>query len=288
MATNDRVSIVLPTFNGERYLVGALESCLSQTHENLELIVVVDGSTDGTRDLLETIDDPRVIILDRRENLGLPESLNEGFRHASGAFLTWTSDDNRFKPHALQRMLEVFAQHSEAGMVCASYDVIDGGDHIIGRCQVGPAVDIWLRNVVGACFLYRRVVRETVGDYSPASRLFEDYEYWLRTSLNYYLVPFDESLYEYRQHGASLTGRMNTLDRAKSVADMKLGLGGRSRSEWRSERAAIDMAHAFEFASVGEAGKVWGPALKAIARHPFYLANRGVWAILSRTLRPRT
>jgi len=104
------ITIVLPTHNGVRYLRQSVESCLSQTHRELELIVVDDGSTDGTPEMIASFDDPRIVRVRNAPNLGLPASLNVGFTRARGDYLTWTSDDNWYELNALERMLDFLAE----------------------------------------------------------------------------------------------------------------------------------------------------------------------------------
>ena len=90
------ISIILPTYNGEKYLSQAIESILSQTEQDWELILVNDCSTDRTGDICQayTLKDPRIRVIHNEGNRKLPGSLNRGFREAHGDYLTWTSDDN--------------------------------------------------------------------------------------------------------------------------------------------------------------------------------------------------
>ena len=96
------VSIVLPVYNGERYLEDAIESVLGQTYTNLELIIVDDKSTDDSLNIANKyrILDKRVRIIANEENIKLPKSLNKGFEVAQGDYLTWTSDDNIYYQEA--------------------------------------------------------------------------------------------------------------------------------------------------------------------------------------------
>ena len=101
-----RVSIVLPTYNGTRYLAQAIESCLAQSFRDVELIVVDDGSRPDVRAVVEPyLSDSRVKYVRHEKNAGVAASLNTGFRIATGSHLTWTSDDNYFEPEAIAEML---------------------------------------------------------------------------------------------------------------------------------------------------------------------------------------
>ena len=101
------VSIVLPVYNGEKYLRESLDSILAQTMEDWELIAVDDCSKDATPQILAdyAASDSRIRVMRNAENQRLPRSLNIGFAEARGEFLTWTSDDNAYAPEALHETL---------------------------------------------------------------------------------------------------------------------------------------------------------------------------------------
>src|SRR5687768_16352258 len=101
------VSIVLPTYNGCRYLCESIDSCRKQTYPHWELILVDDCSTDDTpRIMAEAVrSDARIRSVRHETNKKLPSGLNTGFRLAKGDYLTWTSDDNCYRPEALAEMV---------------------------------------------------------------------------------------------------------------------------------------------------------------------------------------
>ena len=117
------VSVILPVYNGEKYLALSIESCLNQTHKNFELIIVDDGSQDNTQAIIR-----KYATLDRRirhvrndPNQGLPESLNVGFRLARGRFMTWTSDDNLYTSIAIEYMAQQLCTFSNISLVYCSF-----------------------------------------------------------------------------------------------------------------------------------------------------------------------
>ena len=97
-----KISVVLPVYNGEAYLKDAIKSILNQTFQDFELIIVDDCSTDRTTEIVKRyVDcDSRIILIQNKVNLKLPESLNKGFSHATGDYWTWTSCDNLYMPDA--------------------------------------------------------------------------------------------------------------------------------------------------------------------------------------------
>ena len=100
------ISIVLPIYNGEKYMRKSIDSVLAQTYANWELLIIDDGSTDNTAIIAQeyAANDSRIRYYKNPENMRLPKTLNRGFSLAGGDFLTWTSDDNYYYPTALETM----------------------------------------------------------------------------------------------------------------------------------------------------------------------------------------
>jgi glycosyltransferase involved in cell wall biosynthesis len=211
MASSSLVTIVLPVHNGERYLGSSMQSCLEQTYRNLELIIVDDASTDATPDIIKSYAalDSRVVTVRHDINKGLPTALNTGFSLASGQYLTWTSHDNLYRVTAIAEMVHVLETEHNLGMVHANYsDINDEGELLGQSVWVGYSPDtlVWT-NIMGPCFLYRREVYETIGEYDPSLILAEDYDYWFRVSQHFSIGFLDKDLYLYRRHDDSLTSQ---------------------------------------------------------------------------------
>lgn len=202
-----KISVILPVYNGERYLRDSIESVLNQTYQNFELIIVDDCSTDNTAAIAQEYADlhPNVNYVKNKINLKLPEALNEGFSLATGDYWIWTSCDNVYLPHALEHLASELDQNSEIGLVYSSMQLIDETSQISGYVEAGPAEDLILRNVVGASFMYRASVAKQIGFYNKEMFLCEDYEYWIRIALASEIKPISECLYKYRCHSGSLS-----------------------------------------------------------------------------------
>ena len=201
------VSIVLPTHNGARHIDQAIESVACQTCRRWELIVVDDASTDETPAKIAAwaARDARIQSVRLSDNRKLPGALNEGFRRAAGEILTWTSDDNWYAPDALARMLDVLRQKPDIDVVYTDYTQVDAAGTTIGRWRAGPLEDLVFGNSIGACFLLRRRVHERLGGYDEGLYLAEDYDFWLRASLEFSFFALHEPLYYYRYHADSLS-----------------------------------------------------------------------------------
>jgi glycosyltransferase involved in cell wall biosynthesis len=213
------VSIVLPTYNGAAYLRESIDSCLAQTYSNWELIVVDDCSSDATPEIVAsyTAADPRIRSIRHETNRRLPAALNTGHAMARGSYLTWTSDDNRFLPNALEEMTRYLEEHPTVGLVYADSVLIDDNGKYLKDWPAQPASRLAYVNAVGACFLYRRTVYEAVGAYDEHQFLAEDWDFWLRASCEFELAPLHLILYEYRWHDQSLTKAVRRLEVQASI-----------------------------------------------------------------------
>ncbi|MCC6764889.1 MAG: glycosyltransferase [Deltaproteobacteria bacterium] len=201
-----RVSIVLPVYNHLRFLPEAIQSVLAQTYTDFELVIVNDGSTDGTREYLDTLADPRLVVV-HQENRRLPGALNTGFARARGELLTWTSADNHCAPLFLEALVGALDRFPEAGFAYAAFAWIDDESRITGvhRDQEVTVRSLLKQNPGIAAFLYRRACRDVVGDYDPALDGAEDWDMWLRIVERFPAVYVPEILYYYRLHGDSMT-----------------------------------------------------------------------------------
>ena len=202
---NTKVSIILPVYNGAKYLRGSIDSCLAQTHKDLELIVVDDCSTDATPDIMRSYADPRVRVIQNSVNQRLPRSLNIGFKAATGDFLTWTSDDNEYVPDALEKMLAAMLREPAVDFVYADYWALDETSGKKEPVQVPDELKLDTKNEVGGCFLYSRKVYDALGDYNPYYEIVEDYDYWIRIWKRFRVRRCEGPLYLYRYHAQSLT-----------------------------------------------------------------------------------
>ncbi len=206
------VTIVLPTYNGEKYIRKSIESVIAQTYKEWELIVIDDCSVDHTNQIVQEYveKDHRIKLFKNTQNLRLPSSLNVGFKKSKGKYLTWTSDDNLFKPEALETLRNRLRDNPKSGLVFSDMDYIDSQGRIIGHTpKVFSTDEIYYRNIVGASFMYTRDVYQSIGDYNNQKFLVEDYDYWLRIARKFHIQYVEKSLYLYRQHEGSLTETRN-------------------------------------------------------------------------------
>jgi SAM-dependent methyltransferase len=111
-----RVSVIMPTYNRARMIGKSIDSVLNQTFKDWELIVISDGSTDNTRQVVRRYKDPRIIFLEK-ENAGPASARNYGLRHARGEYIAYCDDDDEILPYHLQTMVNYLDRHPEVGLV---------------------------------------------------------------------------------------------------------------------------------------------------------------------------
>lgn len=202
-----KISVVLPTYNGSEHIIQSIDSVLSQTYENFELIIVDDCSTDNTLDILREYEkaDSRVKVIQNMQNQKLPKSLNIGFCAAEGEYWTWTSDDNYYKANAFECMANYLDEHMNVDMVYTNYTMIDDAGNDIQEINLVDVDQIAFGNNIGACFMYRKSIAQKVGEYDSSLFLAEDYDYWIRIYKEGNIHHINENLYNYRSHKNSLT-----------------------------------------------------------------------------------
>ena len=206
-ASTPTISIVLPSYNGGRFLRETLDSLLAQTRQDWELLAVDDASTDDTPAILAeyAARDPRITARRNATNRRLPASLNIGFATARGRYLTWFADDNCYRPDALARMAQALDDAPDLDFVYARAITVTEDGQPIGAEAVAGLDKLPFWNCIGACFLYRRGVQEALGGYDEGKFLVEDYDFFLRAATRFRLALLDDDLMRYRRHATSLT-----------------------------------------------------------------------------------
>ena len=264
-----RVTIVLPTYNGSRYLSEAVESCRVQTFTDWELVVVDDCSTDGTPQLIERLaaKEPRIRSFRNAVNSKLPATLNRGFGEAKGTYLTWMSDDNVWRPNAIETMAGFLDANAEADVVYSAFTWIDPDGKPLSKAVPHQPQVLVNYNCVGLSFLYRRRVLEVVGDYSTDHFLAEDYDYWLRAFARCTMRPIDADLLLVRRHEGSLTERFpqRVLEETCRVVERNLPELRQHRPEV-ALRAQLVLAR--RYLDLGASSRARGLFFSALRRHP--------------------
>ena len=203
-----KVTIILPTNNGAKYLSDSVESVINQSYKDWELIIVDDCSTDETLKIANEFmqKDQRIVVVHNTINKKLPASLNIGFEMARGEYFSWTSDDNIYEKDAIKKMVRYLDTTPNIPMVRADMVLIDENAEVISESEEFDCHKMLVNNCVGACFMYRRSVAQKVGQYDETLFCVEDYDYWIRIMEQYGTIGnIKEFLYKYRWHSGSLS-----------------------------------------------------------------------------------
>ncbi|WP_119293256.1 glycosyltransferase family 2 protein [Azohydromonas sediminis] len=205
------VTVLMPAYNAERYVAEAARSILEQTWRDFELLVIDDGSTDGTLKALQALDDRRLRIERNPGNLGLIATLNRGLELARGRYVARMDADDVAQPRRLEMQLTYLEAHPDIAVLGTAVDLIDNvGRRFSGlRYPTDPtairALLIEECCLVHPTVVFRRDVVRAVGGYDPQARHAEDYDLWLRLADRHRLANLDEPLLSYRIHPAQVS-----------------------------------------------------------------------------------
>jgi glycosyltransferase involved in cell wall biosynthesis len=122
-SSNDKVSVIIPVYNSERFLVQSIESVLNQTYQNIEVIAVNDGSTDGSGKILEKCSDKIKVVT--QKNQGLASALNAGIKNAGGRWFKWFSPDDVLYPESVEVCVGTAKTLPENTLVYTNWEIID-------------------------------------------------------------------------------------------------------------------------------------------------------------------
>lgn len=206
------LSVVMPVYNARPYLEEAVLSILSQTFEDFEFIIINDGSTDGTKEVLERFADrdDRVRLV-HQENRGLVTSLNRGLDTARGSFVARMDGDDISHPERFERQVEFLHSHPEVGGVGTQIKYVDAGGRVTGTWPLptDPGMVSW-KLLFNSCLCHsstmiRRALLNELGGYAEWAYLAEDYELWTRIVQVSRLANLPETLLKFRRHEGSVT-----------------------------------------------------------------------------------
>jgi glycosyltransferase involved in cell wall biosynthesis len=215
---HDSVTVLLTVFNGGPHLKAAVASVLSQTHPRFELLVVDDGSTDGSGEWLAALDDPRIRVV-RQANKGLVAALNRGLEEARTELVARMDADDLSAPVRLEQQARYLLRHPDVAAVGCCYEVVeaDGSPaevvHVAGS---SPYLRrrLYFRNTFAhASMMFRRSAALEVGGYRDVGPA-EDYDLWVRLSARHELAALPDVLFTYRRTttGISASQRERQLE----------------------------------------------------------------------------
>lgn len=213
------ISVIVPAYNAEKTILETIQSIQQQTLSDFELIVIDDGSTDKTVELLSTIADPRLKVFSY-ENGGLPVARNRGIERATGEYLSFIDADDLWTPDKLETQLAALQAHPDAGVAYSWTAFIDENSQYLYARDPMPFEgnvysNILIENFIssGSNILVQRKLVAAAGWFDPALKSAEDWDYYIRLAARapFVLVPKYQILY--RRSSQSMTSKVDVMER---------------------------------------------------------------------------
>jgi glycosyltransferase involved in cell wall biosynthesis len=208
-AINSKISVIIPVYNGENTIRDTIASVLNQTFSALELIIIDDGSTDSTPDVIASISDPRVRAFSYT-NSGQAASRNRGVSLAKGEYVSFIDADDLWTPEKLESQWQALQANPEAAVAYSWTDCIDERGQFSRRgSYISASGDVYAKLLLvdfiesGSNPLIRTDAFEAVGGFDESLPAAEDWDLWLRLAQRYRFVAVSASQIRYRQSPTS-------------------------------------------------------------------------------------
>ncbi|WP_321419174.1 glycosyltransferase [uncultured Methanomethylovorans sp.] len=213
------VSVIMPTYNRAGYLKKSIQSVLDQTFSDFEIIVINNYSIDDTLDVIRAFNDPRIKVINFKNDGIIAKSRNQGILQSAGRYIAFLDDDDLWCPNKLELEVKCLESNPEFDLVYSRALIIDEHDIRNGslidpnNAKSGQVfLDLLYENFIPILtVLIKKNVFDAVGLFNedPLMRAAEDYEFWLRASLKSNFGYIDMSLALYRMHSASVSMAIN-------------------------------------------------------------------------------
>lgn len=215
------VSVVMPAFNSEATIGESIKSVLKQSFQGWELIVVDDGSTDGTAEVVNSFSDERIQLI-IQVNSGVSSARNAAITRSSGQYIAFLDSDDIWHPEKLRKQLDFFKKHPEIGLLYTDkmcfYESLDNAFFCEYKIDVGIDDDyqrLLTHDYISTLtVMTRKDVLEHVGVFKSDLRCAEDWDLWIRIAKNFSVSVIREPLAYYREHPGGIS---------KNVADQLKG-----------------------------------------------------------------
>lgn len=302
------VSAVIPTYNYARFLPRAVESALAQTWPSMEVIVVDDGSTDETPQVLDRYAE-RIRVV-RQQNQGLCAARNAGIAAAGGEFIALLDSDDWWEPMKTERQMPKF-EEPEVGLVyCDNWRVDDGGlvlgTHLETLPGPPPSGQVTAALVRGNFIrvpqvIFRRRIWEEVGGFNPSLNPTGDLDFYLKASYRWEFEVVPEVLCSYRVHGGSMSRNWRLMSEAYRQVMREHFVQGIAPAEFQYLRelalASAELYsgyYAYAEGELAEFRRCWwravkgAPGLALQTRHLYTVGKSLVKPLLAKSAAPST
>lgn len=203
-----RVSVIMPAYNVEKYIKEAIDSVLAQTYVNFEFIIINDGSTDNTAEIIQSYQDDRIVFINKKTNGGLVSCLNYGLDIARGAYIARMDADDISLPERLSLQVQFMDRHSRVGVLGSWFFIFGDICPRVERKPKYPGLKDMLKcSPVGhPTAMFRKSVFDKYNlRYNPDYKHAEDYELWVRACRVTKIANIQQVLLKYRWHGENVS-----------------------------------------------------------------------------------
>jgi glycosyltransferase involved in cell wall biosynthesis len=222
MKEKPQVTVLMSVYNGEKYLREAIDSILGQTFKDFEYLIIDDGSTDSSSDIIRSYTDSRIRLIQNEKNIGLTRSLNKGLKLAKGEYIARMDADDISMPERLEKQVRFLDEHKNVALISSSVIFIDSCGKEVRRWDLATDSDeiksIFLRDqnqILHPFSMYKKRCVEKVGMYREEFEVAQDVDLWMRMIERYDIANVQEALGVYRIGRNSVTTGKWKLQRSK-------------------------------------------------------------------------
>jgi glycosyltransferase involved in cell wall biosynthesis len=236
---NPMISVVMPVYNGERYLREAIESILNQTYKNFEFIILNDGSNDKTEEIILSYDDPRIVYIKNSKNLRIVKTLNKGISLAKGVYIARMDADDISLPTRFEKQIQHLEKHHEVDICGTAIKHIGCKNEV----QYFPRNhnEIKVNLLFNSAFAHPTIMGKSIyfknHTYNDGYVMAEDYYLWASTCEKHHFSNLEDVLLYYRNHGTQ-TNKVLQQKQAKKVRNYMIKI-----SKIQLSSSSIDILH---------------------------------------------
>ncbi len=213
MNNNPKVTVLMSVYNCEKYIREAVNGILNQTFTDFEFLILNDGSTDKTKEIILSYKDPRIIFIENEKNLGIPQSLNKGLKLAKGEYIVHQDGDDISLPKRLDKQIEFLDQHKNIGLVGTFYMAINEEGEFLQEFQ--PETNskrikeklAQKNQFAHGSITFRKECLNKVGYYNEDLKYTHDYDLSCRIAEHYDVANLPDCLYKWRNYTESISTR---------------------------------------------------------------------------------
>ncbi|MEC5147374.1 glycosyltransferase [Chitinophaga sp. 212800010-3] len=278
------VSVIVPCYNREKYIEQCVMSVIHQTYPNIELVVVDDGSTDKSGQILEELAAKHGFTLVRQKNMGVCAALNNGIRgHSTGEYICYLGSDDYWKEDKIEKQVAFLEEHQDLALGFTKTTLVDSKGNMSWSYPNGEEITcdfynlLWGNFVPSLTTMMRRDVYVAVGGFDE-NLVLEDWDMWLRIAYEYKYGFLDEVLAYYRIHDNNMSKDTIKMKRAEQQTLQK----------WRHTKAYKHVYKRWALDAMNELAptqkkyvttQLLLPALKYYKKKLFYT---GLWKLLTK------